>query len=68
MKLSPEVQAIIDVALEAGRLQRIAEGVHALSPKLSPQPAVPLIAPEQCLGGRQVARLLHLDEIDEETA
>lgn len=64
MTLSPEVQAIITAALEAGRLRRIAEGVRGLSPKLSPEPVLPLIAAEQCLGGRQVARLPGLDAYD----
>lgn len=68
MRLSPEVQAIITAALEAGRLQRIAEGVRALSPKLSPDPVLPLIAAEQCLGGRQVPRLPGLDAYDKARA
>lgn len=64
MRLSPEVEAIIAAALEAGRLQRVAEGVRGLSPKLSPQPVLPLIAAEQCLGGRQVGRAPSLDAYD----
>ncbi len=66
MKLSPALRALVDQALAAGRITRIATGERALAPRLSPAPQPLLVNAEQCLGGRQVERLPHLDEIDED--
>lgn len=66
MKLSPALRALVAQALAAGRVTRVAMGERALAPRLSPTPQPLLVNAEQCLGGRQVERMPHLDEIDED--
>ena len=61
------LRAEIDAAIAAGRVRRFASGVRALADRAGPSPVLPLVAAEQCLGGRQVERLPGLDQYDAAT-
>lgn len=58
---------VIAAAIAEGQLVVVTEGARALPERAAGKPPAPIRA-EACGRGRAVARALHLDEIDRETA